>query len=333
MLAVTAVSLYLLMPALIDLFSSWPRLSEISWPAIGGMILLKAASFVSLWQLTRIVLGVRAWRPVALSHLAGNAFSRVVPGGAAAAGAIQVRMLRDVDVPTQRGVTALTALNLLTFATLLALPLLAVPVLLTGAPVSRDLLGGLAVGGVALAILFMAGAVLLLVDRPLLALGRGVQRVRNRLRPHHEPIDGLPEELIEERNLIRGMVGERWKAALLAAIGWWLFDYGVLLLALEAVGSDGRFSLVLIAYVSANLLGMLPLTPGGLGFVEVGLTGSLALAGVGAADAFVATLAYRLVNFWLPLPLGAGAYWLYRREHPATSRTADARKPGTGRAS
>jgi hypothetical protein len=44
------------------------------------------------------------------------------------------------------------------------------------------------------------------------------------------------------------------------------------------------------------------------------------LAGVGAADAALATLAYRLASYWLPLPAGAAAWgihaWRYR-EHPA----------------
>jgi uncharacterized protein (TIRG00374 family) len=58
---------------------------------------------------------------------------------------------------------------------------------------------------------------------------------------------------------------------------------------------------------------MIPITPGGLGFVEAGLTGTLVLAGVDAAAAATATLAYRLASFWLPLPGGAIAYWLFGR--------------------
>ncbi len=62
---------------------------------------------------------------------------------------------------------------------------------------------------------------------------------------------------------------------------------------------------------------MIPLTPGGLGFVEAGLTGMLALAGVGGAAAAVATLAYRLISFWLPIPAGAVAYGLFWRRFKA----------------
>jgi uncharacterized protein (TIRG00374 family) len=63
------------------------------------------------------------------------------------------------------------------------------------------------------------------------------------------------------------------------------------------------------------VLGMIPITPGGLGFVEAGLTGLLALAGVQTADAVLAVLAYRLVSFWLPLPAGGVAAYLHRRRY------------------
>ena len=63
------------------------------------------------------------------------------------------------------------------------------------------------------------------------------------------------------------------------------------------------------------MLGLLPLTPGGLGFVEAGLTGTLALAGVSAGAAVVATLAYELVSFWLPIPAGGVAAVVHRRRY------------------
>jgi uncharacterized membrane protein YbhN (UPF0104 family) len=47
--------------------------------------------------------------------------------------------------------------------------------------------------------------------------------------------------------------------------------------------------------------------------VEAGMTGALALIGVPAGAAAVATLAYRLVSYWLPLPVGGIAYLVHRR--------------------
>ena len=80
--------------------------------------------------------------------------------------------------------------------------------------------------------------------------------------------------------------------------------------------------LVLLAFVAADTLAMIPITPGGLGFVEAGLTGVLALAGVSAEHAVLATLLYRLFSYWLPLPAGLVASILFGRRHPGT-------EPGT----
>jgi uncharacterized protein (TIRG00374 family) len=73
---------------------------------------------------------------------------------------------------------------------------------------------------------------------------------------------------------------------------------------------------------------MIPLTPGGLGFVEAGLVGMLTLAGVDAGESVTATLAYRLVAFWLPIPAGGVAYLLFRRRYPSSrTREVVAREP------
>ena len=68
-------------------------------------------------------------------------------------------------------------------------------------------------------------------------------------------------------------------------------------------------ALVLLAF-GAVTTRMIPATPGGLGFVEAGLVGLLVLAGVDAATATVATLSYRLISYWVPLPVGLVAYVL-----------------------
>ena len=114
-----------------------------------------------------------------------------------------------------------------------------------------------------------------------------------------------------------GVLGRQWWEALLLAAGRWVLDYLTLIAALYAVGATPRASLVLLAFCAAQLLGNLPLTPGGVGFVEAGLTGTLALAGVGPGAAVVATLAYRLVSFWLPIPAGAVAAIIHRRRYGA----------------
>jgi uncharacterized membrane protein YbhN (UPF0104 family) len=84
---------------------------------------------------------------------------------------------------------------------------------------------------------------------------------------------GLPQKLLADRDFIRTTLGGRWKAAVAAAAANTGFDYLALLFALRAVGANPHPSLVVLAYTTAELLALLPFTPGGLGFVEAGLVG------------------------------------------------------------
>src|SRR4029077_17571583 len=133
------------------------------------------------------------------------------------------------------------------------------------------------------------GWLLITHDRALQATARGIQRVRNLLVRKGPRTTDLPERLLVERNEIRHSLGDAWWKALLFALGNWLFDYLALLAAIAATGSPVCPPLVLLAYGASMVLGMIPITPGGLGFVEAGLTGLLALAGVPAGQAALAT--------------------------------------------
>jgi uncharacterized protein (TIRG00374 family) len=146
-------------------------------------------------------------------------------------------------------------------------------------------------------------------------LGRGIQWLLNATVRRGRPVTGLSRELISDRDFIRTTLDRRWGFALLAAVGNTGFDYLALLCALRAVGVAPRPSLVVLAYAAAELLAQIPFTPGGLGFVEAGLVGTLTLAGAPGPAALSATLLYRLVSYWLPIPAGGVAYLLFRHRY------------------
>jgi uncharacterized protein (TIRG00374 family) len=302
-LAVSAISLYLVAPSIIEAFGSWRQIQRLSPAWLGAMAALELAALACMWAVQRVALHGARWQPVIASQLAGNALAKVAPGGGAMGSALQYRMLVEAGLAPGRVVAGLTAAQLLLFATVLALPLLSIPAIVRGG-VQKDLLNAAVVGLVVFCLLFAVGAVMLTSDRPLLWVGRLIQRVRNRLRRSAEPLRQLPERLVTERNRIIGTLGPRWKRALAAALGRWGFDFGCLLAALRALGELPRPGLVLLAFCAAQILAQVPITPGGLGFVEAGLTATLTLAGVPAGAAVVATFAYRLFAYWLQLPLG-----------------------------
>jgi hypothetical protein len=127
--------------------------------------------------LQHVALRARRWRPVITSQLAGNALAKIAPGGGALGSALQYRMLVQAGLPPAATVSALTAVNLLVFAVVLALPVLAIPALIRGG-VDRSLLGTAVIGLAIFVVAGIVGGVLFSTDRPLAAIGRFVQRRR-----------------------------------------------------------------------------------------------------------------------------------------------------------
>jgi len=312
LLLVAAVSLYLLLPTLASVFGSWRSLSHLEWPFAILVFVCEGASYVCLWELDRIALGTSAWFPIACAQLAGNAVGRFVPG---APTPFTVEMLRAAGVDIGEAAAAFTASTGLQLATTAALPLLALPAIIGGAPVNHGLANAAYLGIAVLSLLVAVGAATFATDTPLQLAGRGIQWLLNHTIRRRRHVTGLPQQLLADRDFIRTTLGGRWKVAVVAAAGNTGFDYLALLCALRAVRAAPRPSLVLLAYTAAELLALLPFTPGGLGFVEAGLVGTLRLAGVPAGDALAATLLYRLASYWLPIPAGGVAYLLFRRRY------------------
>ena len=101
---------------------------------------------------------------------------------------------------------------------------------------------------------------------------------------------------------------DRLRSALAWAAGNWLLDAAALWSFLAALGRYVNPIELFAAYGIANVLAAIPITPGGLGFVEASLPLLLASFGVTKNVALLGVLGWRIVNFWLPIPVGAGAY-------------------------
>jgi uncharacterized protein (TIRG00374 family) len=309
---VAGVALYLVFPAITEVLASWPRLSTLNpWWLILA-VAFQAAHFTCTFALQRLALRTKAWFPVVTSQLAGNAITLIMPGGAAVGAAVQFRMLATSGEDTGSTVGGLAAFSLLGVGGLLALPAFALPVILIGAPANRGLVNAAVLGAVGFVVFAALGAVVLVYDAPLRWTGRAVQRLRNLVLRKRPPLQGLDEVLVTQRNEIRAVLGNQWWQALLLSAGRLAFDYLCLLASLRATGSHPRPSLILVAYAVAGVIGMIPITPGGLGIVEASLTGLLVLAEVNSSQAVLATLTYRLASYWVPLLAGPIAYGLFQ---------------------
>ncbi len=311
LVAMIIIAISLLAPQLIDrlleILSSAERLRSIEPWWFGAMFIAEAASFASLWWLMRVVLPKLSWFVAATSQLTSNSISRVVPGGggAAAGGAALYRMLSVSGVqPTQAG-GALAAMSILSTAALAAIPAIGVTIALFGAPIPEGIAPIAVASGVLCVLFLVVGFLALRTTKPLLVFGailNSIIRLAGKIFKRNWSIE--PDRLLAERDRLAEILGQRWPQATAASALNWTFDYLVLVFALYAVGAQPRLSLVLVAYASGAVLSMISLTPGGFGFVEVGLTGVLTLSGIPSDAAAVAVLAYRVVSLWLPIVAG-----------------------------
>lgn len=313
-LTIALVLLYFFFPTIVDFLSEAPALASVDWWWYVVMAVSMTGAFMAAWELTHIAVPGISRFVAACSQLVSNAMAKVIPGGAVAAGATYFQMLSVSGVPTAKAAAALAAVSFISNLVLFSLPAIAVFFAAISAPIPQGLLPVAIAGTLLFLVMFTAVFILVRFDRPLYLVGRLVERVVGWLaRKLHREWSPTAQGFIDQRDEVKEALGRRWRKALVAAVLNWMLDYLVLVFALFAVGADPRVSLVLLAFAGSAVLGMIPVTPGGLGFVEVGLVALLTLAGIPGPDATLATLAYRLYQFWLPIPAGAIAYIVFRR--------------------
>jgi hypothetical protein len=312
---VTVAGLILVAPVLVDVYSSLGDIRSLGAGWLAAMVLATAAQLVAFWELHRIVLRTDRWFDVAVPHLVGNAASHVVPGGGAVGAGIQARLMTIAGFSLSRTMTAFGAIAILGgVANFVVLPLVVLAASATGSNIDPGLISALWIGAAILAALLVGSVVVVLRDRPWRHLAWAVSWVYERL---HRVSDSaaLERRLIEERNLIRGALQGRALTASLAVVGSALGDFAVLYFALRAVGAPVNPAAALAAFIVSNVAGLIPITPGGLGFVEAGMAGVLRLAGASDAQALLAVAAYRLVATWLPCAAGAVAFGWFKWRH------------------
>ncbi len=320
-LTVTGIGLYVVAPSLLTMFGSWPRLAEVRLYWFAELAVLETLSLAALWWLAKISLAPHpdeqddpagapprlGWGTTAAAQLAGNAASKVVPGGAATGGVIQAKILIDAGQRPAAVASGLTAANLLGTAVLLLLPVLTLPALFIGPPPAEQLQLGLVVSVVMAAVIVAIGVTALTWPRVVGAAGRAIGTVIHLVRPRTTG-ESVATALLAQRARIAAAFRGHWWRAVFAAAANRMFDYAALVAALAAFGAHVRPAEVLVAYVVAQAFAIIPITPGGVGFVDAGLTSLLVVAGVPADTALIGTLLYRLFSFWLPIPVGALAW-------------------------
>ena len=306
------------------IFGLLPRLGGLTRDAAGlrhahpaflvAAVVAQAVSLGSYAQLYRRVLaalGARIRFRLAADVILATFFvSHLTPFGSATGTLVNANALESegIAATTTGEAIALTSLT----STLALIVLFGTGFVATaGRHVSQQYL---IIAGVALFLASMALAAVLAVGaHPAVAgrAGRWAATVARHVRPGIDPAKA-GQTASRLASLARtALTGRAFAVSFGFASGDLLFDLLSLDLVFLALRYQPGFGPLAVAYATANIASAIPLTPGGLGVIEVTLVAITVGFGAPRATAVLAVLGYRIVNYWLPLIPGAIAYlWL-----------------------
>jgi len=249
---------------------------------------------------------------------ASTAVSNTVPAGAAFGVGLSATMYRSWGFKRRPITLALLLSGIWNIFAKLGLPVLAVVFLVLAGDSSGGLVAASIIGVAALVGALLIFAAILRSERAADRIGEwGSDRVNwVRTRLGKDPIGGFGHTLVKFRRETIDVVRSRWIPLTLATILSQLALVAVLLLSLRNVGvsqDEVSWQQVFATFTFVRLISALPITPGGVGVVELGMTAGLVAAGGNEADVVAGVLVYRAITYLPPIPIGAVCYLIWRR--------------------
>jgi putative heme transporter len=315
-IAVVAAVFAFVLPRIADYGEVWGVVERLSWKQIVALLLatlLNLATFAPPWMAALPQLGFR--RAFVVTQ-ASTASTYLAPGGAAVGLALSYAMLRGWGFPAQSVALAAALTGIWNQFALLGFPVIALA-LLTLQQEQNAALQTVAVVGLAVFVVAAAGfAVGLSTPQLARSVGNTAARLANRsLRIlRRKPVGWTGESFVRFRDEAVHLLRRRWHVLTFATLAGQLSVFVVFLVSLRVVGvsaSEVSGAEAFAAWSLVRLLGSLPITPGGLGVVEVGLVAALVGFGGANAEVVAAVLIYRFLTIVPTLILGllAGATW------------------------
>lgn len=272
------------------------------WPLVGALLLqvVVTATWPMVHRASVSAVGEELSYGRALNvSMSAFTVSHTVPGGGAVGAAVVVERLTGFGLPGPAAAATTTLTGPLTLTTISSLGVLG--------------LGGAAVTGELPNLWLLVGLLLLLVlvlVQAGIVVGLRSPRFGERLitvvgRLHHRLAHRAAGWRESWRRITRQEVSTRHLAPI---VGWsavkWTADIGSLALVFVAFGHEPRLIVLLVGFAAAQVGAAVPLTPGGVGFVEGGMIAVFTALGVALPVATSVVLVYRVVETWLPTLAG-----------------------------
>ena len=323
---VVATFVYFL-PTIANYRDVWGVVKDLSWEWILALLAATAinlATFAPPWMIA--LPGLRFWRAMELTQ-ASTALSIVFPGGAAVGAAGSYGMLRKWGFPSRHIARAVTLTSLWNQFLNLLYPIVAVFLLAITHQQTAALATFAFVGVAVLGIVVAGFVVILLSDRLANDIGDVAARFSNWAlgKIRRGPVTWGGPSFERFRDDAGDFLEHRWHVLTVSALAGSLSVFAILLVSLRALGVPATQVTLVEAFAAwslVRLLGTIPITPGGIGIIELGLTGTLVGFGGNNAGVVAAVLVYRFLTMVPTLVLGLLTAFTWRH-HSKTPQTGE----------
>ena len=306
------------LPKIADYRDVWGVVKGLSWEWIAALLAATALNILTFAPPWLVLLPGLRFLPTLMMTQAATALSIVVPGGAAVGIAGAYGMLRSRGYPSSQVARSVTLVSVWNQLANLAYPILAL-FFLTATGAETAVLATAAFVGVAILGIAVAGLVLVLYSSRAAeeigdAAAQGANWVLGKFR--RGPVAWGGREFERFRGEAAGLVRRRWHLLTLATLAGSLTVFAVLLESLRALdvpASELSAGEAFAAWALAPILGSIPITPGGIGVVELSLTATLIGFGGNNTGVVAAVLVYRFLTMVPTIALGLVGAATWRR--------------------
>jgi len=312
-------------PQFADYGDVWAEITAMTAVEVVTLLAVALWNLVTYWFVLTAVMPGLTYPQAAVSNQASTAVANTLPGGGAIAVGVTYAMYHSWGFGTSQFALAAVVSGVWNNFAKLGMPVLALALLaLEGEITAARVIA--AAAGIGVLIAFISLGALFLYKESLARrigafTGRVVNRVRSWLRK--PPVDDWGDAGTKFRTQALGLLRTRWLRLTVATVISHVSLYIVLLVTLRHVGVGGEvlsWIQILAVFAFIRLISALPITPGGVGVVELGLTVGLQLAAdYSGVDQMVyeskiaaSVLVFRAITFFLPIPLGAISYVIWR---------------------
>jgi putative heme transporter len=312
------VAIYVVFPKIAGFEDSLEKMDDATWYWIVVAIGFNLAAFGAYVMLFKGVLGgsiaakVNERLDTRASYqitMAGLAATRIFSAAGVGGLVVTYWALRKAGMERRRAACRMVAFLALTYVFYLGALIIFGVLLRTGVLPGAHPSGGTivpaAIAGVALALLGLVALIPGDIERRLAEFSQGYRRSRLAKRMATGPATlatGIRTAIAYVRHPGRGF------AAVFGALGFWAANIGILWASFEAYGGDIPFGVLVQGFFIGMAANLIPSPAGGVGSVDAGMIAAFVLFDIPTATVFAAVLTYRVIAFWIPIPLGIIAY-------------------------